>query len=201
MTISRIDAISRDNLGLAARHNAVRIYLLIALMTFPAFQAGAQTLPWPRNPPQGGLPASPSSPRYAQQPDCKSIQDPQARLECFDAAPTAPRKVLAAPAAAAKSAPKADPNTKAATGAATMVDVCNAMQLFAVAVHDNKMKGITQGVQLDFVEGKVRSSPVTNTPEYMNLVISVVNMAYGNTYSSSKEFEDRFLKICLSRIK
>ena len=24
---------------------------------------------------------------FAQQPDCKSIQDPKARLECFDAAP------------------------------------------------------------------------------------------------------------------
>ena len=30
-----------------------------------------------------------SSPGYAQQPDCKSIPDPKARLECFDTAPTA----------------------------------------------------------------------------------------------------------------
>jgi SPOR domain len=37
--------------------------------------------------------------------DCKSIQDPKARLECFD---TAPPKTSTAPA---KSAPKADPTT------------------------------------------------------------------------------------------
>jgi len=49
-----------------------------------------------------------SSPGYAQQPDCKSIQDSKARLECFDAAPP---KAPAAPKAPAKSAPKADPNT------------------------------------------------------------------------------------------
>jgi hypothetical protein len=48
---------------------------------------------------------------FAQQPDCKSIQDPKARLECFDAAPTAAPKAPAAPKPPAKTAPKADPNT------------------------------------------------------------------------------------------
>ena len=47
----------------------------------------------------------------AQQTDCKSIQDPKARLECFDAAP--PKAPTAAPA---KSAPKADRNTTAVGG-------------------------------------------------------------------------------------
>jgi hypothetical protein len=48
---------------------------------------------------------------FAKDQDCKSIQDPKARLECFDAGATAPPKAPAAPKAPAKSAPKADPNT------------------------------------------------------------------------------------------